>query len=171
MFFEEAFGYYSEVSPGVYLSGAQEVNEDKLREYDITSVVNVAKEVEYDLPSDMRYMHLNLIDQKSEILMPYFQVVADFIQSAVEKNKKVLIHCQYGMSRSPALLAAWIMFNQHLQRQQVDAELAMAQIRKARSLISSQPEFLAQLKLYAVKLNKRLHLAEEVESPKAGLKI
>ena len=52
------------------------------------------------------YLYLNMVDMPNELLPkftnPIFKCAMSFIDRHI-KNKKVLIHCNFGMSRSPSL--------------------------------------------------------------------
>ena len=57
-------------------------------------------------PLDAPHLYLNMVDMPNELLPkfthPMFKAAMGFIDREI-KNKKVLIHCNYGMSRSPSL--------------------------------------------------------------------
>ena len=52
------------------------------------------------------HLYLNMVDMPGEFLPefthPIFKTAMDFITREIQ-NKKVLVHCNYGMSRSPSL--------------------------------------------------------------------
>jgi protein-tyrosine phosphatase len=58
-----------------------------------------------------------------------------------DKNRACLVHCAYGVSRSAAICAAWLIARRHLSLQQ-----AMEQIRVARSEASPNMGFVAGLR-------------------------
>ena len=50
----------------------------------------------------------------------------DFLDRAIEKGDKVLLHCEMGISRSPAILAAYLVVSEGL-----DADTAIATVQAA----------------------------------------
>uniref|UniRef100_A0A914I095 3-hydroxyisobutyryl-CoA hydrolase, mitochondrial n=1 Tax=Globodera rostochiensis TaxID=31243 RepID=A0A914I095_GLORO len=81
----------SNVSEGIYLS-SQDVAQDLslLQRHGITHI-------------------LKLLDVPSDDLKKHFPRVQQFMRKAIEKKGKVLVHCNAGISRSSALVLAYIM--------------------------------------------------------------
>uniref|UniRef100_A0A183BHJ0 TYR_PHOSPHATASE_2 domain-containing protein n=1 Tax=Globodera pallida TaxID=36090 RepID=A0A183BHJ0_GLOPA len=81
----------SNVSEGIYLS-SQDVAQDLslLQRHGITHI-------------------LKLLDVPSDDVRKHFARVQQFMRKAIEKKGKVLVHCNAGISRSSALVLAYIM--------------------------------------------------------------
>ena len=77
----------------------------------------------------------------------WFEPTFKILDEAVDNGKKTLVHCHAGASRSPALVAAYL-----IKRYDVTAEQAIAFLRTKRN--SSNPKCVKGLKAYAKKLQK-----------------
>ena len=64
----------------------------------------------------------------------------DFIQQQIAQGRNVLVHCQMGISRSPALVLAYLHQHQGLSLQQ-----ALARIQQLRPQAEPHPALLASL--------------------------
>jgi protein-tyrosine phosphatase len=58
---------------------------------------------------DYTYKHIKCLDTSQQDLLSYFPEVNAFIADALSKNGGVLVHCQYGVSRSAAFSIAYVM--------------------------------------------------------------
>lgn len=59
---------------------------------------------------DIEYLTLRLLDTPSEDMLSVFYDVFDFIENARAAGGKVFVHCSQGVSRSAALVIAYIMW-------------------------------------------------------------
>ncbi|MDD5354932.1 MAG: dual specificity protein phosphatase [Candidatus Omnitrophica bacterium] len=54
-------------------------------------------------------LYLNIIDRPNpRFYTPLFDVALDFIYKKIKENKRVLVHCNKGLSRSPTLAIAYV---------------------------------------------------------------
>ena len=84
-------------------------DEEYLKKFNITSVVNCAKEITSDY-KDLKFLELKLMDDPEEAIIPKFEVAYRFIKKNLKnKNTNILIHCAAGASRSAALVAFYMM--------------------------------------------------------------
>jgi protein-tyrosine phosphatase len=65
-----------------------------------------------------------------------------FIDAAKEKGN-ILIHCLAGVSRSPTIVAAYLMYKRKWRYKQ-----ALALIKQTRPFVNPNPGFIEQLKLF-----------------------
>ncbi len=56
------------------------------------------------------WLHVPVDDDWQEDISQHFQQVIEFIDAAKANNKQVLVHCAGGISRSPTLIAAYLMW-------------------------------------------------------------
>ncbi|SCV71802.1 BQ2448_4496 [Microbotryum intermedium] len=82
-------------------------------------------------------------DTASANIIEHFVPVSKAIASARFKSQGVLVHCQAGVSRSSALVAAYLM-----KEMDLTVEQALARIRKARAQIEPSDFFMLQLELF-----------------------
>jgi dual specificity phosphatase 12 len=84
-----------------------------------------------------------VFDLGSENLLRHFPVAKEFIDSAISNGGTVLVHCLAGASRSPTVVAAYLMETQQLSPQE-----AMLRIRKIRPRARPRDYFVDQLYIY-----------------------
>ena len=58
----------------------------------------------------MTYLTLNLVDGRQDDISWFLPAVINFVESARLSGKKVLIHCERGISRSCSLIIAYIIW-------------------------------------------------------------
>jgi protein-tyrosine phosphatase len=73
---------------------------------DISSSSSSIDSISLDIP-DILYKRVPVTDSQETKLDAFFDETADFISAQVQEGKKVLVHCQLGMSRSPSILIAY----------------------------------------------------------------
>ncbi|KIY48793.1 hypothetical protein FISHEDRAFT_65614 [Fistulina hepatica ATCC 64428] len=86
---------------------------------------------------------IQLDDDPSADILVHFLPCISFIQAELDKDRGVLVHCQAGMSRSVAIVAAYLMYTRGLEP---DAALEM--IRQKRPLAGPNTGFYDQLRVF-----------------------
>ena len=90
------------------------------------------------------------------MLSNWFDTAIQFIEECINRDGKILIHCYHGVSRSAAILAAYLLKlcldNKHAEPyDMVDfgtVEDAITFIRSRRPIVCPNEGFMAQLKLW-----------------------
>ena len=124
-------------------------NLDELKRNNITHVLNVTSEVpnyfENSTEIKIKYAHENLIDTcDSDILQNgLLEKCINFITNAIDLGGSVLVHCQAGMSRSGAMVIAYLMKSQKLTYDD-----AIAKVRSIRPCVCPNIGFERQIKKY-----------------------
>ncbi|GAB4851763.1 hypothetical protein Ancab_031163 [Ancistrocladus abbreviatus] len=80
-------------------------------------------------------------DMESENLLDYLDVCLDFIEES-RKNGSILVHCFAGVSRSAAIITAYLM-----RSEQLSQEDAIESLRKSCEFVCPNDGFLEQLKM------------------------
>lgn len=128
------------VAPSLYIGDeTSAASEQRLRQHGITHVLNCTAKpnLVLELPSvascngepSVEYRRLNLLDSTEDL--PRMQSVlregVDFIRSAVQEGGTILVHCHRGISRSVALVMAYL-----IEADQRSAESVFDSIRSKR---------------------------------------
>ena len=125
-------------------------NISDLRRLGITYVLNLAGECKNTLlPKNITEYHLKTKDLADFDLIEYFEKANDFINKVRNSGGTMLIHCKYGVSRSPTFVAAYLTkyFGFSVQS-------ALNFIRKKRPMINPNEGFLYQLEKYEQSFKK-----------------
>lgn len=115
----------------------------------ITHVLNLATNVDNFFPSDLIYKRIEILDLPSSDIRIHFDDCFAFINEALSNGKKVLVHCNAGVSRSAAIVVGYLMVTEKLSL--LDA---MSKVREQRSCIRPNEGFMKQLN----ELEKELQL-------------
>jgi len=96
------------------LVGSQDVasNMETLDRYGITYILNAARECQdaFVGNSKFRYKRLDLLDCASQDLnLELYEEAFLFIDEAVDRGAKILVHCRAGQSRSATIVISYIM--------------------------------------------------------------
>lgn len=90
------------------------------------------------------YHRISLSDSPSSSITKVCDSACTIIDAALKSNNgagKILIHCSAGISRSPMVVAAYLM-----KRRDMSLKAALKQILQVRPQVSPNPGFLQQLK-------------------------
>lgn len=140
-----------EVIPGRLYIGSEEARDPEvLDEHWITHVVCLQ-------PADERRLHRHqklparveektyngFKDDRGTLITEYIPLVFEYIDDVLGKDPKarVLVHCAAGISRSGAMVTAYLMYKYDLP-----ADEALARLRKARPCVHPNDSFAWQLR-------------------------
>lgn len=106
-----------EIVPGVYLgpySAATNSELHVLKQVGISHVICIRHEreahyIRANFPEHFIYLVLNVADSTTENIIRHFPKVKAFVDSCLNSGGKVLLHGTAGISRSAALMIAFIM--------------------------------------------------------------
>ncbi|XP_076682265.1 serine/threonine/tyrosine-interacting protein isoform X2 [Andrena cerasifolii] len=123
--------HMQEVVPGLYLGPYSAAIRSKLQcllEHGITHIV---------------YLVLDIADTATENIIHHFQQVKAFIDEGLNSGGQVLVHSNAGISRSAALVLAYVMETYGLSQTR-----AYAMVQQKRFCINPNEGFMAQLREY-----------------------
>ncbi|KAF8571155.1 hypothetical protein P879_04086, partial [Paragonimus westermani] len=103
----------SEILPYLFIGNARDAQDRTLlRRLGITHIVNVSDSVPmpFKETTEFKYLHLPASDTNQQNLRPAFDSAVAFISEARKSKGIVLVHCQAGVSRSVAVVMAYLMF-------------------------------------------------------------
>jgi len=114
----------------------------------ISLVINLAEECETRPIEGVSFLAFTLKDTPSENIYQHFDRTLGCLQEAKEREKRTLVHCQAGVSRSATIVIAYLMKNNGWS-----LEKARNFVRERRGIIEPNHGFLTQLKQYQGYLN------------------
>lgn len=133
------------VQANLFISGESDAREPNfIKTHQITAIVSIQLK---ELPANVQklvknYKHICISDTVNVNIMEYFPEVIDFIDA----NKRTLVHCQAGISRSATLCLAYL-----IQKQRMTLDCAFNHLKAQRKCIGPNFSFLGQLKSWEEK--------------------
>ncbi|KAH3760508.1 dual specificity protein phosphatase 1 [Pelomyxa schiedti] len=133
------------VIPGLYLGDQiNAYDRQTLSRFNITHVLSVAVITNMEahvraFPSGVVLDAMTLPDEVGADITCYFHRAIDFIDQALQRGS-VLVHCVWGMSRSPTIVIAYLM-----QRKGMSFWAALRYLKHVRPIVSPNSGFKQQL--------------------------
>eukprot|EP01102_Stenamoeba_stenopodia_P019071 TRINITY_DN7098_c0_g1_i2.p1 TRINITY_DN7098_c0_g1~~TRINITY_DN7098_c0_g1_i2.p1 ORF type:complete len:213 (+),score=65.02 TRINITY_DN7098_c0_g1_i2:41-640(+) len=144
---EEHYDEPSMILDHLYLGGNVAARDETLLErLKIKNVVNLASHPMYPVTYDSTFKVLSVAarDQEDYPIIPmHFESIYDFIEDKFSKGQKILVHCQYGASRSPTIVICYLM-----KKYGWGFKKAYDFVLKRRCIIEPNEGFVKQLKAY-----------------------
>lgn len=139
---------FSLLENGIFIGNIKSISSN-LKNQNINVVVSVLSETEYEncmlshtiKEENIEWHQLVIEDDKNANISQYFYTVHKIITKAVNENKNVIVHCLGCISRSPTLVAAYLMIENKWT-----VEEALGHLKKKRPQINPNIGFLKQLK-------------------------
>ncbi|XP_061140714.1 dual specificity protein phosphatase 19-like [Syngnathus typhle] len=113
---------------------------DILQRYQVSHVLNVAYGVANLFPHQLLYKTVQILDLPDTEITSYLKECGSFIDQAREQDGVVLVHCNAGVSRSAAIVTAYLM-----QSEGLAFDEAYRQVKLARPSSRPNPGFQHQL--------------------------
>ncbi|CAG9322936.1 unnamed protein product [Blepharisma stoltei] len=100
-----------EIETSLYLGSLQDADNERLiRKTGIKNIVQVLDNPTYNKRfKGIKYYYVRLRDEEDENLIDELPDAIYFINRQILKGEKVLVHCVAGVSRSPAIVIAYLM--------------------------------------------------------------
>ncbi|KAI8591473.1 protein-tyrosine phosphatase-like protein [Geranomyces variabilis] len=134
----------SRINAHLFLSGIQpSQNLPLLLKNGITEVLSVGPAFDTRFEKEIRYHSVHIDDISWADILQHFDETYTVISDAATSGGRILVHCVAGVSRSAAIIAAYLMKSQNLTRGE-----ALAIVASARPIIAPNSGFMFQLKLY-----------------------
>ncbi|OQV13512.1 putative MAP kinase phosphatase with leucine-rich repeats protein 2 [Hypsibius exemplaris] len=128
------------ILPNLYLGPASSAESSHfLTDEGVTHVLSVGKNAPQTFPN-IKYLKLPLLDNDSASLLPAIESTIASIDGICNTGT-ILIHCSAGISRSPSVVAGYLM-----RSKRITLHEALGMIVRVRPQVSPNPNFLSQLK-------------------------
>lgn len=134
----------SRILPQLYLGAEMDVTQDCLSARGISYVLSVSRCCPQPsfLPQS-QYLRIPIDDSLRDDLLPWIPQALRFIDGAMSLGCSVIVHCAAGISRSPALAVAYVMYSLGM-----DLDHAYRYVKERRPTISPNFNFLGQLQVF-----------------------
>lgn len=154
-----------QILPHLYL-GCRRVaaNWECLQRENISHVLNVTAHIPNEFEQHFTYKRIAVEDAAHVDLGAHFLGAFDFIEQARQTNKRVLVHCQAGMSRSVTIILAYLM-----KHYGFSMEGAYDHVKARKQNIQPNFSFMGQLLDFERYLSCSPAEASGVESPSQNL--
>lgn len=155
------FKQAQEIVPGVLLSSEFPLLDgERLLASGVTHVVQ-CNQVGQRIPGIV-YLNLNMRDCETQNARASFEPAFEFISSAIDENKNVLVHCEMGVSRSATVVIAYCM-----RAARLDYEDSAALVRSQRPIIDPNTGFISQLMNFESHISFQKLFPQRVTIPEA----
>ncbi|KAI6647931.1 Dual specificity protein phosphatase 4 [Oopsacas minuta] len=141
----------AQILPFLYLgSEYHATNIEWLNKYGIEAILNVSNRYPDIDESQYEYKHLPVRDTGDSDITCIFQESFAFINNVRESGRKLLVHCQAGISRSATICIAYLMLT---EGRSMDG--ALEYVRSCRKWVSPNFGFMGQLFEYEAELKSK----------------
>lgn len=118
-------------------------NLEELLDNGVTHILNTTHDIDCFFKDQFKYHRVNVEDTPEANLLQHWQTTYDFIKDCKNRNGKILVHCQRGISRSASTTIAYLMkeYNSSLEE-------ALRLTTSQRSCVKPNSGFHKQLHTY-----------------------
>jgi protein-tyrosine phosphatase len=137
------------IKPFLYLGGMYARKNPHVLEYlGITHVLNMAAEQHFEtVHRNINVKHILADDYETYNIRQHFEEAFQFIEDALMKNGRILVHCAVGISRSPTIVIAYIMHRYGMSYQN-----AYQYVQSLRPIVNPNNSFKTQLQEFEYEL-------------------
>eukprot|EP00732_Lithocolla_globosa_P007811 Lithocolla_globosa_v1_NODE_10385_length_603_cov_10.990876.p1 type:complete len:171 gc:universal NODE_10385_length_603_cov_10.990876:544-32(-) len=136
----------SEILPGLFLGNIHDARNIEMmqEELGILSIVSlISHEGCFTDDENVEWLGIDADDVADYPISQHFSQTFDFIHSALQSNRNVLVHCRSGQSRAPTIVIAFLMKRYGLRFREASSVVA-----RKRPIISPNIGFIEELKTF-----------------------
>lgn len=138
----------SSVLPGLFIGGETPTGDAPLlRSYGITHVISIGQKPRQKIPG-IKYTFVEAEDVSQFPIRNIFPKCTTLIDKEREEGGAVYVHCRAGVSRSAAVVIAYLM-----EKEQISYKRAFNQLKEIRDCIQPNEGFIKQLEDFEKELN------------------
>jgi len=154
--YDDLFDGVNQIRPRLFLGSMRAARDrELLKQHNITHVLVAASNLTQHFPAEIRYKQISLRDEDDEDLLGHLPACVDFIRQAISSGGCVLVHCAAGISRSSAVVIAYLVATENLS-----PTVARADVKQRRPVISPNPGFVRQLEAFHARCLAQCQSAE-----------
>lgn len=109
----------------------------------------------FQIPNNIQYLGIRLVDWPNENISLYFDQAADFIHHCMTHKGKIIVHCFAGISRSATFVIAYL-----IKYCGYGVDEAINFLRQKRAQINPNSGFISQLTSFHHRLHSTNNLVE-----------
>lgn len=129
----------SQITENIFISDYNTARcKDACIDFDIDAILNVSG-ISYE-PFTFNYDEVDLLDTPTENLSKGFDLVYKFLDFHISQNRKVLVHCMAGMSRSVSYVIYYLM-----KKEKWNFNIALEYVKARRPIANPNAGFRKQL--------------------------
>ncbi|OCT61222.1 hypothetical protein XELAEV_18047245mg [Xenopus laevis] len=113
-----------------------------LKSYGVTHILNVAYGVDNAFPNEFTYKKMSILDLPETDIASFFPECFNFLEKVKLQNGVVLVHCNAGVSRAPAIATGFLMYDE------MNFAKALSIVKNSRPAACPNPGFMEQLYKY-----------------------
>ncbi|CAG2107245.1 unnamed protein product, partial [Medioppia subpectinata] len=138
--FSPPYSVVDKITDNVYLTGAGGMIRENIVGLRISCIINATYEVpNYDVKG-LECIRVPIDDTPEDDISLYLEEVADKLNEVVSKNRRAIVHCVAGKSRSTSLVLAYLV-----KYQKMTLKEAFIHCNKCRELCQPNPGFFKSL--------------------------
>ncbi|KAI8969586.1 phosphatases II [Trametes punicea] len=155
----------SEIIPGLFLSDMYTATSPAvIQRLGITHVASVLCKPTHRYPKPIQHLCVPVDDKDDANLLDYLDAAVEWVDDALTEGGRVLVHCVWGMSRSPSIAIAYLIATRCMS---LNEALQLARTR--RRVVRPNQGFMAQLKVFEnVTRLREAHAHKMAETSAAG---
>ncbi|KAG6852377.1 hypothetical protein C0991_012607 [Blastosporella zonata] len=127
----------------LYVGSLSAVEKDLLHAHNISHLVQVldAPWIPLSEKDGFNCYRIQILDQSTVDLKPHLEAACNYIDRALRSGRNVLVHCQQGISRSPAIVIAYLIRNHGMSY-----DSAFTLLKRKRACVKPNSGFVTALK-------------------------
>ncbi|KAG2365686.1 protein-tyrosine phosphatase-like protein [Suillus spraguei] len=145
------------VPPYVFLGPYTSASRSFIDSAGITHIISIGRAPVCPDHPHVQYHRLQLLDKDMSSIHTVIARANQVITDARNSGGKVLVHCVAGVSRSPTIIAAYL-----ISRCSMSLKDALGLLVRARSVVCPRPGFIAQLKDLEIRVRGHCSLDVDV---------
>jgi len=142
----------TEIIDGLWLGGEDDLIINELNKRNITYILNITHNIHLLQNDNIDGKQIKIKDDSNENIGQYFDECSDLINNLLNNNRKILVHCQKGLSRSPSIIIAYLM-KYHFNNIHEKYNSAFNFVKEKRIYINPNIGFILDLQKYNEYLN------------------
>jgi protein-tyrosine phosphatase len=143
-----------EIYPNLFLGNSlNAANKEQLNNLNINIIINVTDNIPNFFENDFQYFNITIKDNSFASFGNELDKCASFINENLELNKKIMVHCFEGRSRSVAVIIHYLMNYQNLTFYS-----AYEQIKQKKQIVNLNKSFVNELTKNTRERSKSLDL-------------